>query len=147
MLVFAALVCVACADSAPQRTSFVLGQFKFLEGDSIVIDEVLSTSPKLSVGDRVVVRGHYRLKHRDEAKLSLFVTTREQVSVAVVKDQTMAVRQGSGSFELACEIRNEGALHVSFYSVTSGRPFGGVYFGTEEQMQRIARMSLSDYED
>ena len=147
MLVFAALVGAAFAESAPQRTSFVLGQSKFLAGDRIVIDEVWSTSPKFSVGDKVLVRGHYTLSSRDDATLSLFVTTFEQVSVAVGKDQTLSVHSGSGSFEVSCEIRNEGTLHVSFYSADSGRPFGGIYFGTKEQMKRIAGISLSNYEN
>jgi hypothetical protein len=139
--------CLGWAATELSDAAFVFGPKKFREGDSIVIQQVRSASPRLAVGDKVVVRGHYVLASKARANLSLFVThTKDQDKELVASTQTMELKQGSGDFELSCEVKYTGVLHLSFYSLTEGTPFGGVYFGTAQQTAEIKDWTLSDYE-
>jgi hypothetical protein len=54
------------------------------------------------------------------------------------------VKRGLGAFELKATIKHRGVLHLTLYD-KSGRPFGGVYFGTTAQMKRIEEWSLDYY--
>jgi hypothetical protein len=58
----------------------------------------------------------------------------------------LEVPKGSGEFELAYDVKRVGVLHVTFYGVLDGKPFGGEYFGTKPQMAEIQGWTLSDYE-
>ncbi len=125
---------------------FATGPSRFLPGDALVIDEVVASSPRFEPGDRIRVRGHYRLQSHPQARLSLLVTEEAGAGTrAVVPAASRKVAAGADTFDLSCEIRAAGVLHVTLYS-SAGRPFGGQYFGTAEQMKRIAHWSLSDYE-
>jgi hypothetical protein len=108
----------------------VIGKQQFKAGDGIVIDQVLATSPKLGIGDKVVVRGHYDLTSAGEACLGLFVTYEGPSTEAESgkPSQTARINTTTGAFELSCEISGRGTLHVSFYPVPRGEAFGGVYF-------------------
>jgi hypothetical protein len=57
----------------------------------------------------------------------------------------MQVSRGSGEFVLSETIREEGRLHLSFYDPDTGNPFGGFYFGTEQQMREIADWNVKDW--
>jgi hypothetical protein len=117
----------------------LLGPKAYRNGDVIEIRDVQATSAKLEQGDSITVRGRFRLQSEDDAELSLYVTqTRSPVATPVDPGQTIRVEKGTGEFELKTTITHRGALHVSFYSTESGQGFGGVYFGTREQMKRIA---------
>ena len=132
VVVFAAIVtlCASCATQGQRRVSFTATKEQFEPNDSIVIQEVLSTSGDLRMGDAVVVRGEYQLASRPEAALCLFITTRGPSGrTPVSAKQKVVVKAGSGTFELQHEIGYAGALHVSFYPLPSGSSFGGVYFG------------------
>jgi len=121
--------CVASAHAELSPVSFVVGKQQFKPGDSIVIDQVLATSPKLEVGAKVVVRGHYRLASAAKARLGLFVTHHAKAGADPYAPSQMAPVEGAnGSFELSCEITYEGDPHVSFYPAPNGESFGGVYF-------------------
>lgn len=121
--------CVASASAALSSLPFVIGEHQFKSGDDIVIDQVLARSSKLSVGDKVTVRGHYRLASAATASLGLFVTHKSTAGAdAVASSQAMRVEGASGAFELSCEIAYVGDLHVSFYTASGGNTFGGVYF-------------------
>ncbi len=125
---------------------FTLGPSLFRPGDTIAITSVEATSPNFKVPDTVIVRGRYALESRQSAKLSLFVTqTKTRDSVEVQPGQKKAISQGEGEFELRLMIPQDGYLHVSFYPAESGQAFGGVYFGTAEQMKRIRDWDLSYY--
>jgi hypothetical protein len=123
--------CVASASAELSSVAFVIGKQQFKPGDSIVIDQVLATSPRLNVGDKVVVRGHYQLASAPKANLGLFVTHRTHADTdGTTKSQLSPAESAGGSFELSCEIAYEGDIHVSFYPVPAGESFGGVYFTT-----------------
>jgi len=126
--------CIASARAELSPVSFLVGKQQFKPGDSIVIDEILATSPKLEVGAKVVVRGHYRLASSAKASLGLFVTHRSPAGRdASTPSQVASVESASGSFELSCEITYEGNPHVSFYPTSGGESFGGVYFSAAAQ--------------
>lgn len=138
--------CLGFASADLTNTSFVLGPTKFKEGDAIFLEQVLATSANLAVGDKVLVSGHYNLSSRPKATLALFLTQEGSGGgESVSPTQTMEVQQGSGTFELVYEVKRAGTLHLTFYGVADGRPFGGVYFGTTAQMNSVASMTLSDY--
>jgi len=126
--------------------STVLGPKALRDGDVIEITEVQATSPKLEQGDTVTVRGRYRLENRSEADLSLFVTQLEgDGQEEVDPSQTTKIQRGLGNFELKTTIKHRGVLHVTFYDSTTGKPLGGVYFGTDKQMKQFANQDVSYY--
>jgi hypothetical protein len=55
------------------------------------------------------------------------------------------VSKGLTTFEVKTTIKHEGALHVTLYDTKSGKPFGGTYFGTPEQMKQIAAWDVGYY--
>jgi hypothetical protein len=148
------------AGAGLSEAPFVLGPKKFKVGDAIVIQQVLATSPNLTTGDRVVVRGRYVLASKEKATLSLYLSqTNEKTELPLLlgqtegdglervsPKQTMKVERGFGEFELAAEVKHVGALHLTFYGGVDGKPFGGVYFGSKPQMTAIEGWTFSDYE-
>lgn len=132
--------------AALQSVAYVEGPRFFREGDSITIAELLASSPQFNVGDTVKVRGHYTLSSKPQARLSLFITaTKNGGATPIAPQQTMKVLQGSGEFVLSETIREEGRLHLTFYDPDGGNPFGGFYFGTDQQMQEIAGWNVKDW--
>jgi hypothetical protein len=124
---------------------FELGPKQFREGDLIVIEQVLATSPHLAVGDKVTVRGRYVLKSEERARLCLYLTTSDGAGPEPdFPTQKTEVTKGSGSFELAEVLRHPGHLHLSFYQSPGGRRFGTVYFGTAQQVKEISNWKLDD---
>jgi hypothetical protein len=137
---FTVIACVAHAAQALSEVTVGLGPAEFSGGDLVIIDKVLSTSPALEIGDRVVVRGRYTLASRSAAKLGLSLTrtqTREPVPISPAANKQ--VTRGSGEFELVYEVRYIGCLHVSLShpDPNDGRGFGTIYFGTREQLARV----------
>jgi len=127
-----ALLLVSTAIAAPpaqDSVSTVLGPKAYRVGDVIEITDVVATSPRLEQGDSVTVRGRFHLKSCESARLCLFLTS----------------TKGDGEFLLKSTIRNQGTLHVTFYDAATGKPFGGTYFGTKEQMKAIAHRSVDYY--
>jgi hypothetical protein len=136
--------------AAPEQepTVAVLGPKAFRDGDVIEILDVRATSPKLEQGDSLTVRGRYRLESHDAAQLALYLTQTEGDGAEEVDpDQTMLVKKGNGEFELKTTIKHRGALHVTYYDRQTGKPFGGVYFGTRGQMKRIKKWDVGYYLD
>src|SRR5689334_10881097 len=68
----------------------------FATNDSIVIREVLATSPQMKVGDTVVVRGEYRLGSRSEASLGLFVTSTNRIATTIQPAQMVEIKSTAG---------------------------------------------------
>ena len=108
---------------------FATSQVKFESGDSITIQDVLASSPRLEPGDTVVVRGQYVLQSRSQALLMISLTTNAPGATEPISaNARKTIDAGAGTFELAYEIKQPGALHVTFYPAGSGSSFGGVYF-------------------
>src|ERR1022692_3215723 len=127
-----------CADEI-STVPFELGPTHFRNGDQIVIDHVMATSPNLAIGDKVTVQGHYVLESEQKAQLCLYLTTSDAVGAEPTSPtQKAGVTKGTGSFELTEVVKHAGHLHLSFYPVPSGNRLGTVYFGTEEQMKEIS---------
>jgi hypothetical protein len=125
--------------------SFALGPQHFTDGDQIVIEQVMASSPEMVVGDTVTVRGRYVLSSKDKAQLCLYLTTSDAVGAEpVLASQKKDIAKGSGTFELAEVVKHPGHLHLSFYPIPAGRRLGTVYFGTKQQMKEISNLKLSD---
>ena len=122
-------VCLSAVSAEPSNVPFTIGKQEFKSGDGIVIERVLATSSALKVGDKVIVRGHFKWEGAPQANLGLFATHRTHASAdPAARSQTMRVARARGTFDLSGEIIYEGDIHVSFYPVTGGEAFGGVYF-------------------
>ena len=146
---FVSLMLVSTALAAPpaqESVQVTLGPKAFRDGDVIEITDVAATSGKLEQGDTVTVRGRVRLDSRQAAKLCLFLTQTQGDGLEETDaTQTTDVGSGLANFELKTTIKHQGYLHVTFYDSVSGKPFGGVYFGTATQMSRIADWKIDYY--
>jgi hypothetical protein len=75
------------------------------------------------------------------AKLGFFLTSLDNNGRTKNQPtQTVEIAEGDGEFELSMGVKGRGALHVSFYPLGSGSGFGGIYFGTPQQMERVANI-------
>src|ERR1051326_1427916 len=102
---------------------------QFAAGDSIVIEEVIASSPRMEIGDTVIVRGRYHLQSKPRASLGFFLATKGPSDpTPIAPQQQLKINQGSGTFELKHVVPAEGYLHISFYPLPGGPSFGGVYF-------------------
>jgi len=146
---FLALVMTSAAVAAPpvqESVSVVLGPKAYRDGDVIEITEVTATSGNLEQGDSITVRGRVRLDSRSSGSLSLYVTQtdgdgQEEVDLG----QSKTVARGLSAFELKTTIKHKGVLHLTFYDTKTGKPFGGTYFGTSKQMNRIGDWNVGYY--
>ena len=130
----------AFSDTATQQEIIqVTGGVKFFkDGDSITITEVKATSPDLKTGNKVIVKGRYTLSSKSKASLSLFATDKKGPGKGEIRpEQKIDISAGQGEFELSTTLEYDGYLHVTFYSIAKGKPFGGLYFGTAKQMEEI----------
>jgi hypothetical protein len=118
----------------------------FKDSDTIAITEVKATSPDLKTGDKVTVKGRYILSSRPKATLSLFATdTKGLGKQETLPEQKIEITAEKGEFELSITLIYDGYLHVTFYSVPDGKPFGGLYFGTAKQMEEIKNWNIEDW--
>jgi hypothetical protein len=121
---------VSFAATGLREIQFKIMSQQFEAGDSIVVEQVLATSPELKIGDTVLVRGRYSLQSRPQASLGFFLTTKEPSDPTPVSPkQKKGIAAGTGTFELEHVVSADGFLHVSFYDRPSGLSFGEVYFG------------------
>lgn len=110
------------------------------DGDTLTLTDVLASSEELAVGDTVKVRGSYTLASRPKARLALYVTATEGEGRGPVRpEQWRMVEKGSGAFELSQVIRDHGCLHLTFYDADTEEAVGGLYFGTQAQVDEIAK--------
>jgi hypothetical protein len=94
----------------------------------------------------VVVKGHYNLASEPKASLCLFATaTKGSGRSSIRPEQKIGIAKGQGEFELSETLANDGYLHVTFYSVPEGKPFGGFYFGTAKQMEEIKHWDVRSW--
>jgi hypothetical protein len=131
---------------AVKPVAITLGPNDFKNGDLINITEVQASSPELKNGDRVVVKGYYILASQPKAWLSLFATAVRGSGVGPIRPgQQISVTKGQGQFELFETMDCDGYLHVTFYSIPGGKPFGGMYFGTAQQMKEIEQWDVKSW--
>ncbi|MGO9244319.1 MAG: tetratricopeptide repeat protein [Verrucomicrobiia bacterium] len=126
---------------------WLTGPSFFRQGDSIMITEVRASSSEFKVGDTVKVTGRYTLASKPRALLCLNVTATGKGDAweSQALEQELQVPQGSGEFVLPATIQQAGHLHLTFYDVDTGNPFGGFYFGTGPQMQEIANWNVRSW--
>jgi hypothetical protein len=115
---------------------FELGEGGFLPGDSITIQRVSGTSPTIRTGETYCVEGSYVLASKEKAHLALYATAQSAVPTPDDPGQSTLIEKGTGTFRLVKTMREEGYLHISFYSVPAGSSFGGIYFGQGEWVNR-----------
>lgn len=144
-----ALVMASTAIAGPpaqNSISTMLGPKAYRDGDVVEITDVTATSQQLEQGDSVTVTGCFRLESCETAKLCLYLTqTVGNGKSETDPTQTMLVRKGHGEFTLKTTIKHRGVLHVTFYDPSSGKPIGGTYFGTADQMKSIANWDVNYY--
>jgi hypothetical protein len=143
LLILALVVSTCLRAATPQLmpVSVELGLQKFVKGDTIVIHEVLATSPQMDVGDTVVVRGHYVLQSQERANLGLSLTQiRNPEPTKISPAANTTATSGHGDFELTFQVNHVGCLHLTFSSLPQRKSFGTVYFGTPEQLERVRDM-------
>ena len=143
----AAFALLLNAEGPSQRPVAVeLGPKAFRDGDVVQITSATATSPRLEQGDTVTVKGRVRLDSCADATLCLFVTqTKGDGREETDRSQRMRATKGVANFELSTTIKHQGVLHLTFYGRKSGKPFGGVYFGTPAQMKSISAWDVSYY--
>ncbi|TWT89097.1 hypothetical protein Mal64_25890 [Pseudobythopirellula maris] len=148
LLTIALLLTTSAWAAPPLRSDVevVLGPKLYRDGDVVEITDVTATSPRLEQGDTLVVKGRVRLDSKPLAHLGLYLTQtdgdgREETD----PEQTMSISEGLRDFELKITIKHQGSLHISLYDEKTRRPFGGVYFGTRDQMEEIAGRKLDYY--
>jgi len=117
-------------------SEFTIGQSAFRPGDSIRITQLQRG------GDFMTVTADYELASADEARISLFITSKDKGRTRIVPSQTRDIVKGKGSVVLNLPDMPEGMPHVSFYSIADGKAFGGIYFGTREEAQASKMMRL-----
>ncbi len=123
-----------------------LGPKAYREGDVIEITNVTSTSPRLEQGDSLTVTGRVRLLSHENALLCLSVTqTASDMPERGDGTESIRISRGQRDFMLKLTIKHRGVLHVTMYDPSTGRPIGGTYFGTPEQMRQIERWSVAHY--
>jgi hypothetical protein len=98
-------VATAFAARALLSIAVAVGPNEFPTGDSVTIVEVLSDSPGLEIGSRVVVRGRYTLSSQAQARVGLSLTrTESRAPVPILPGSNMPISKGSGDFELVYEV-------------------------------------------
>ena len=131
----------AVAAAAATRIEVTQGVKKFATGDSIMIADVSSEKGTLAAGDTITVKGTYTLVSQKNACLLLSVTkdaTKAPPSEQGKGGAQKTIESGTGEYEMTISIPREGWLHLGFYNLEIGKPFGQLYFGTKEQMDKIA---------
>jgi hypothetical protein len=92
------------------------------------------------------VTGKYRLDSHEEATLALYLTQTEGNGTQETDPtQKSAAKRGWHKFTSVITVKYRGLLHLTFYDCTSGKPFGGVYFGTPKQIDSDHSVSVDHY--
>jgi hypothetical protein len=141
------LACTANANELTKRpVSFDLGPKAYRDGDVVQITGVTSTSARLEQGDTVTVKGRVRVDSTADARLCLYLTQTKGDGIEETDaTQELVVKRGLTDFELTTTIKHKGVLHLTLYRTTDGKPFGGVYFGTPDQMKSISDSMVRHY--
>jgi hypothetical protein len=125
---------------------YELGDTQFAPGDKITIQHVRGTSDTIAIGGTYSVEGTYTLSSSEEADLAFFTTTLSDGGPTPIDPrQHVRIKKGTGSFHLVKTLSADGYHHVSFYPVSSGGDFGGVYFGQGNRVLRNKRFGYPDH--
>ncbi len=126
--------CTSGGASHQAAVPFTIGGENYPFGDRVEIESVQSDTGAYEVGSTLTVRGRYRLASRPTASLYLGVTALgdgvEKLPKPEVDLSRVDLDAGEGEFVLEALLRSEGHPHVTFYDHGTGKPFGGVYFGS-----------------
>ncbi|MGV3660910.1 MAG: M56 family metallopeptidase [Prosthecobacter sp.] len=115
-----------------------IGQSLFRTGDSIRITSVQRTAESISVSVE------YELASRDEATMSLYITSMTSAEPTPTDPrQMLTVKRGRGTATLHHPKPVPGLPHVTFYDKNSHQGIGGVYFGTAEEAAMSKKMKLN----
>ena len=125
----------ALKSAAVKAVPFVTYDNTLSNGDSVTIESVEATSPRMEKGDIIVVRGSYTLQSHDRAALNLFVTGG---SSRAFPEQQSLISKGTGKFELRCGMEYSGSPHVTLYPASGGPSFGGVYFSSPDKKDKTS---------
>ena len=131
------------AASAATPIDVTRGVKKFADGDNITITEVSSEKGTLAAADTIIVKGTYTLASQTNACLLLSIT--QDTTKIPPSEQGTAqkiIEAGTGKYEMTINISRAGWPHLGFYNSETGKPFGQLYFGTKEQMDKIAHWDL-----
>ncbi|MCG2660577.1 MAG: hypothetical protein L6437_10075 [Kiritimatiellae bacterium] len=146
IIVLMIAICTVAAVAAT-RIEVTQGVKKFATGDSITIAEVSSEKGTLAAGDTITVKGTYTLASQKKAHLLLSVT-QDAAKVSLPEQGKgsahKTINAGTGEYEMTISFSQKGWLHLGLYNPETGKPFGQLYFGTKEQMDKIAHWNL-DY--
>ncbi len=118
---------------------FEITKQAFLQGDSIEIIEILSSTDKIETGRTYTIKGKYKLSSRDQAMLHIYATNGQTHS-----GQGPIVKRGTGEFTRTFTFQKDGWLHLSFYPADGGSSFGNLYFaekGSNQQVPDISRIT------
>jgi hypothetical protein len=107
---------------------FSTSRAQFIAGDSVTIQEVLTTSTSFAPGDTFVVRGTYTLQSSEAAIMSISLSTTEPVSVPSQPTARRQIAAGTGTFEMEYTIQFAGTVYIAFSPVGGGNSFGRIYF-------------------
>ena len=106
----------------PHVVRFEKGAEKFLDGDSISIDEIRGTADAFTPGNRYWIKGSYKLKSHDRAQISAFTTAAkaEDGTGPILAEQTKQISGGDKTFTLILPMSVRGWPHLSFYPADGG---------------------------
>ncbi len=150
-LLLAALATASCAgpevssSADAEDIAFELGAIEFPVDDLVLIEAVRSSVGAITPGAVLTVSGEYTLRSRDRAALYFGTTETETGDGPTPTDarQQVEVGLGSGRFELTQVVPGPGYPHVTFYDVSTGKPFGGLYFGNGETLLHVKAWSYA----
>jgi hypothetical protein len=132
------------ATDFPYVVPFELGNTAFASGDNITITSLRGTRDVVTTNEVYCVEGTYTLASHSEANLCFFATVPNSGPSSVDPRQTVRITNGFGTFKLIKTMSENGYLHVTFYSVSDGNNFGGVYFGEGDWVLRDKPQNLTD---
>jgi thiol-disulfide isomerase/thioredoxin len=128
---------ISAADPTLVDVPYEVGATNFETGDEIKITEIRGTSENFKPKHEYWIKGTYTLRSRDRATLGASVTAQSSAGAIPQPhdpDQSLEIKRGSGEFTLKLPMHRNGWPHVSFYPADGGQSFGGVYFGTGDNV-------------
>ena len=128
---FVSLVVFATGAAHGDRSvEVIVGESQFFNADDIKIRSVKSSGSGFEIGATVTVKGVYTLNSIEEANLCFYSTTTLKPGETPKPTPTQET-QRTKAYKV---ITQEGSPHLTFYHPTTGKPFGGVYFGDESNV-------------
>ncbi len=89
-------------------------------GDSITVDAISGSADKIAEGNIYKIDGHYTLQSRDNANLTAGVTSEDTSRHPAVKNGTVEIARGDGTFSVYMYVWHAGDPHVCLYPDNKG---------------------------